>query len=81
MDNVELKKCVSHHVYESPRMDIFLVESETFLSSSVGTGGDAGGTGSDFPWASGGGDASGMGSDFSWASGEGDTGGLADDFP
>lgn len=51
MNKTESFKCFSHHVYESPKMYLYSVESESFLASSVGTGGNAGGTGSDFPWA------------------------------
>lgn len=66
MSKTELFRCVSRRVYESPRMNMYSVESETFLSSSVGAGGDAGGTGSDFPWASGVEDAGEAAEDFPW---------------
>lgn len=50
MDKTGLKVCVSRRVYESPKMNLYSVESESFLASSVGTGGDAGGSAEDFPW-------------------------------
>ena len=66
MRRTGLKVCVSRRVYESPKMNLYSMESESFLAFSTGTGGDAGGTGSDFPWASDGGDAGGSAEDFPW---------------
>lgn len=66
MDRTELKEYIFRRVYESPKINLYFVESESFLASSAGTDGDAGGTGSDFPWASGGGDAGGSADDFPW---------------
>lgn len=51
MDKTGTFGCVSRRVYESPRMNLYSVEAECFLASSLGTGGDAGGIGNDFPWA------------------------------
>lgn len=66
MDKTELFKCTSRRIYESPKMNLYSVESESFWTSSIITGGDVGGTGSDFPWVSGGGDAGGSADDFPW---------------